>query len=80
MYYVFCENTGEDVMCDTKEDAIKQAKSMIQEQMHDDSCIDGSVLIMQPVLRVLGNVTIDFNIEDYKGEESDTDLSITKPV
>ena len=79
MYYVYYEETGEELMLEDKSDAIDHAKALIKDMMIDGD-VSGEVLILEPTMVVRGEADITFEVETFKKEEdtNDKDLSVTE--
>ena len=84
MYYVYCPDTGDEIMVDEKEDAVKTAQEMIRTQMLDESVDSGEVFILEPTMVVYGSVDVNFKLEPYsvieEEEKNDKDLSLAKSL
>ena len=84
MYYVYCYETGEELMLEKKDEAIKAAQEMIRTQMLDDSADSGEVHIFEPTMVVYGSVDVNFTLEPYSVIEeeakNDKDLSLAKSL
>ena len=79
MYYVYCEETGDELMLEKKDEAIKAAQEMIRTQMLDEAADSGEVHIFEPTMVVYGSVDVNFKLEPFKEEEkNDKDLSVTE--
>jgi len=79
MYYVYCYETGEELMLEKKDEAIKAAQEMIRTQMLDEAADSGEVHIFEPTMVVYGSVDVNFKLEPFKEEEkNDKDLSVTE--
>jgi len=79
MYYVYCYETGEELMLEKKDEAIKAAQEMIRTQMLDEAADSGEVHIFEPTMVVYGSVDVNFKLEPFKEEDTnDKDLSVTE--
>ena len=73
MYYVYCPETGEELMCDTNLDAVKVAKAWIRTALLDGDEQTQEVFILEPVTVITGQADISFNVDRYEETEETVD-------
>ena len=70
MYYVYCPETGEELMCDTMADAERAARRILTEALMEDDNPDAEIFIFEPTRVVVGAASIKFETTKYEAKEA----------